>query len=174
MIEIKPVDKFNPTLLKQYVYCPIIPWINAVLMVREPVSDSMRIGAESIKPPQGKGQVYVKTRRGSAIIDEVEEKEGSRTIIERKKYGSHNYSRYIAQVAASYLVTRESHPGIRTAKLEIGGKSMTIELCKDLVEDIEKLVEKLEKTLQREKPPESKPKPGKCKSCWYTRYCPHW
>lgn len=174
MIETKPFEKFNPTLLKQYAYCPIIPWINAMLMIREPATDSMRVGSEECRPPQGVGQVYVKTRRGSTVVDEIREENGSKVIVERKRFTSHNHSRYTAQVVASYLVIRESYSGLRYARLETSKKRLLIELNADLVEDIEKLVEKLEETLRHEKPPETKPNPSKCRSCWYMRYCPHW
>lgn len=173
MIEIKVIDRFSPSLLKQYIYCPVIPWINSFLMIKEPTTDSMKIGLEECKPPQDTGQLYLRNKRGSSIIDEITNKRGSRVIIERKKYASHNYSRYTAQVVASYLIARVSLPGIRYAMLEVSNKQLLIELNEDLVEDVEKLIEKLEKVLTREKPPDTKPSPAKCKSCWYMKYCPH-
>lgn len=174
MIETKPLDRPSPSILKQYVYCPMIPWINATLMIREPVTDSMRIGAEDIEPPDGVGQLHVRTRAGSAIVDEIVDVRGSKMIIEKKKYRSHNYSRYTAQAVGTYIVIRERIQGVRYAKLEIADRQLVLELSEDLVEDIEGLLEKLRDTIVRERPPETKPNPMKCSSCWYKRYCPHW
>jgi len=165
--------RVTPTLVKQYSYCPLIPWIQAWFCAYEPTTDSMALGKESTKPPEGRGQVYVSTVRGAAVIDELVEEGGCRVIVERKAYRSHNYSRYVEQAVASYLVAREKIPGIRRVRLEVQGRQSTIELSGDLVEDVESLVKVLEKALKSEKPPPAKPDPKKCTSCWYKRYCPH-
>ncbi|MEM4717792.1 MAG: CRISPR-associated protein Cas4 [Desulfurococcaceae archaeon] len=175
MISIKPPGTINPSLVKQYSYCPVLVWLKTWFLLEEPLTDSMVIGKENTRPRDGKGQLYIKTTKGITIIDEVvENKRGSRIIIERKAYGSHNYSRYIEQLVSSYLVAKDKLPGVKSAILEIEGVARKIELGKDLLEDVEKIVEKTRELVAKEKPPPRPPNTRKCASCWYKRYCPYW
>ncbi|MEM4930250.1 MAG: CRISPR-associated protein Cas4 [Desulfurococcaceae archaeon] len=175
MISIKPIDKLNPTLVKQYAYCPVIVWIKSMFLIEEPVTDSMFSGGENVKTPNGVGQYFIKTKNGSTIIDELlREKDGSLTIIERKAYRSYNYSRYVEQAVSSYIIARETIPKIRRVKLEIQNKMSVIELNDDLIKEVEKIFEKTKEIIGSEKTP---PKPNdmkKCISCWYRRFCPYW
>jgi CRISPR-associated exonuclease Cas4 len=173
MLDYKPLDRVNPTLVKQYVYCPVIPWIVAKLGVVEPPTDSMLLGREAARPPEGRGQVYVKTRRGAVVIDEVVEERGSKVIVEKKAYRSHNASRYTAQVVASYLLAREALQGVRRARLVVGDEVKELELSDDLVKDVERVVESLRRVVESDKPPQTRPEPARCSSCWYRRFCPH-
>jgi CRISPR-associated exonuclease Cas4 len=167
------VDKISPTLIKQYSYCPVIVWIQIWFNVQEPLTDSMTIGRESIKPPKGKGQIYISTSRGATIIDEVLENSDYKILVERKAYKSHNYSRYIEQVVTSYIIAREKIHGIRRVKLIVQDSERELELSEDLVKDVENITKLVEEVLKNEKPPVTKPDLKKCISCWYKRYCPH-
>ena len=168
------IDKISPTLIKQYSYCPVIVWIQAWLSVQEPLTDSMAIGRESIKPPEGKGQLYVSTSKGATLIDEVLENNGYKTLVERKTYKSHNYSRYIEQVVTSYIIAKEKIHGIRKVKLVVQDSERELELSEDLIKDVENITKLVEEILKSEKPPVTKPDLKKCISCWYKRYCPHY
>ncbi|MEM4593031.1 MAG: CRISPR-associated protein Cas4 [Sulfolobales archaeon] len=175
MISTKPLDTVTPSLVKQYSYCPVIVWLKAWFLLEEPATDSMMVGKECTKPPEGKGQVYVRTRSGATVIDEVvENKDGSKVITERKAYRSHNYSRYVEQLVASYLIAREKIQGIRAARIQVGDAVKTLELSEDLAEDVEKIVEKTREMVTRETAPPRPLNTRKCTSCWYKRYCPHW
>jgi len=170
---IKLLDKINPTLVKQYLYCPVIVWITSKLGVVEPVTDSMRLGREATKPPEGRGQVYVSTHRGAAVLDELVEEGKFRVIIERKAYRSHNASRYTAQAVTAYLIVSERIPGIRRARITVENRVLELELSEDLVRDVENIVKLVEEVVKSDKPPSTKPNPKKCTSCWYRKYCPH-
>lgn len=173
MYNLKPVDKINPTTTKQYSYCPVIPWIQTMLGVQEPTTDSMMLGREAYTQLRGEGQVYISTEEGATIIDELVEEGKHKVIIERKAYKSHNHSRYIEQAVTTYIIARKKIPGIRRIKIEIQGTQREIELVEDLVKDTENLIKQLAETIKNEKPPTTKPNPKKCTSCWYKRYCPH-
>jgi CRISPR-associated exonuclease Cas4 len=134
----------------------------------------MTIARESNRPPEGEGQIYVSTSRGATVIDEVLESSGYKVLVERKAYKSHNYSRYIEQVATSYIIAREKIPGIRRVKLVVQDTERELELSGDLVRDVENITKLVEEALKSEKPPATKPNPKKCTSCWYKRYCPHY
>ncbi len=62
----KPPESISPSLVKQYMYYPVRPWLQAWLGVEEPPTDSMKQAAEALKPPSGEGQVCVRSSRGSA------------------------------------------------------------------------------------------------------------
>lgn len=173
MINTTPLDGISPTVIKQYSYCPVILWIQTWLCTVEPVSDSMKIGAETVKPLAGKGQIYVRSGAGSAVIDELVNDGKSKTIIERKAFKSHNYSRYVEQVVTSYLVARKVIPGIRRAVIEVEESSKVIDLNQDLVEDVEKIIEKAREIITKETKPPNPTSKRKCTSCWYKKYCPY-
>jgi len=168
------IDKISPTLIKQYSYCPVIVWMQVWLSVQEPLTDSMAIGKESTKPPEGRGQLYISTNKGATIIDEILEKDNHKVLVERKAYKSHNYSRYVEQVVTSYIIIREKIPGIRKVRLIVQGSERELELSEDLIKEIENITKLVEETMRSEKPPAIRPDPKKCVSCWYKRYCPHY
>jgi CRISPR-associated exonuclease Cas4 len=170
----KILERINPTIVKQYSYCPVIPWIQVKLNIYEPLTDSMRIAVENTHPPSGRGQVYVRGSRGSAIIDEIVEDEGGRVIVERKAYRSHNYSRYVEQAVSTYLIAKSVIPGIRRIKLVVGDRDNVIDINEDLAADVERILDLIEKSLNSDKPPSTSTNPKKCGSCWYRRYCPHY
>ncbi len=64
-----------------------------------------------------------------------------KAIVEKKTWKSHNYSRYVAQAVAAYLIAREKVSGIRSAIVEVEGRARRVELSSDLVEDVEKVAE---------------------------------
>lgn len=174
MISIKPHDNITPTIVKQYSYCPVSAWIKTWLLVEEPATDSMRRGKETTTPPQGIGQIYIKSKQGTTALDEIVEEKESKTIVEKKAYKSYNYSRYIEQTITSYIIAKEKIANIRNIKLIIQGRIKTIEITEDLVSDVEKIIDKVREMLLKERNP---PKPydtRKCKSCWYKKYCPYW
>jgi len=76
-----------------------------------------------------------------------------KAIVEKKTWKSHNYSRYVAQAVAAYLIAREKVSGIRSAIVEVEGRARRVELSSDLVGDVEKVAELLEGVLESEKPP---------------------
>ncbi|AFL66897.1 CRISPR-associated protein Cas4 [Desulfurococcus amylolyticus] len=172
MIHIKPFDRVNPSLVKQYYYCPVIPWIQANLMVAEPTTDSMVLGSEAVKPPTGRGQVRISTSRGATIIDEVIEEKNGKIIIEKKAFKSHNFSRYVSQAITSYVIAREKLPGVRKVRIAAGSKIVELEVNDQLVNDVEASIRSVERIISEN----NLPKPGeqdKCSSCWYRRFCPY-
>lgn len=165
----------NPSLVKQFSYCPVIVWLKSWFLVEEPVTDSMALGKQSVQPPEGVGQLYVRSKEGSTVIDELKrEKDGSLTIVEKKAYRSHNYSRYVEQAVASYIIARGAVPKVRRIRLEVREDAKIIELNEDLIKETEKIVHKTLETITKEKPPPKPKDTRRCVSCWHKRYCPYW
>ncbi|MET1159368.1 MAG: CRISPR-associated protein Cas4 [Thermoprotei archaeon] len=172
MIDTKPYPGLQPVLVKQYVYCPVIPWIIAKYGVCEPPTDSMVLGLEE-KTTSGEGQVRIRTRRGATRIDEIVEYNGSQAIIEHKKYRSRSIHRYLVQAMTEYLIARDAIEDIEYIVLDNGGDKRVFRIEEDLIEETEKIIEKYMKTINSDKPPQPVRNPAKCKWCWYSRFCPY-
>jgi CRISPR-associated protein Csx1 len=71
------------------------------------------------------------------------------------------------------LIAREALQGVRRARLAVRGEVRELELFDDLVKGVERVVESLRRVLESERPPQTRPEPTRCASCWYRRFCPH-
>ncbi len=167
--ELKPA----PSLVKEYIYCPVIPWIINNYCVTEPPTDSMLLGKEA---EEEKKRLYVRSRRYrlSTIIDEVAEVNGENIIIEYKRYSSKSIHRYIEQVKAEAYIARETIHRLRKAVLNVNGNEKVFEVSKEMLDDAERLFNRVEKTISREDPPPKTVYQRHCINCWYKRYCPYY
>jgi len=160
----------QPSQAKQYVYCPVIPWIMVKYGVVEPTTDSMKLGRED--HDSGK-QVRVKSKRGVAVLDSVVEENGRPVIVEKKAFRSRSIHRYVVQVAVQYLVASEKLPGVRKAVLVNGDREHVIELSGDLIAEVEMLLERVARAVESDRPPQPTTEAWKCGMCWYSRFCPY-
>ena len=161
----------QPSLIKEYVYCPVIPWIINKYGVVEPLTDSMAIGREEHDASR---QVRVKGKRGVAILDELIEKRDGKVIIERKIFRSHSIHRYLAQVITQYLIALEKINGIKEIILINGEDKHVFEITDDLVEEVKKIIGNCLKSMEDDKPPEPTVDRRRCGFCWYRRFCPYY
>ncbi len=164
----------SPSLIKQYVYCPMIPWIIAKYGVVEPLTESMRQGLEEATI-KGKGQIRLRSKkhRITCIIDEVvTDKKGIPIIIEYKKFKPKRYLRYKIQLLTQVLVAQETLGPIRKAVLIMGDKKIEYTINNEDLEHVKRIIKELENTINNDKPPTVNPNPRKCRSCWYKRFCP--
>ncbi|MCX8199829.1 MAG: CRISPR-associated protein Cas4 [Sulfolobales archaeon] len=162
----------TPSMIKQYLYCPIIPWIMNTYNAIEPPTDSMKLGRERINV-EGRGCIKAVSKLGSAVIDEVIDEGCCKRIVEHKAYKSRSIHRYIAQALMQYLIIREKIPKVRKVTISCGGKEVTLAITQDQVSELMQLINRLEKTLVSEKPPPVAMSGGKCNACWYSRLCPY-
>ncbi len=163
----------SPTMLKQYIYCPVIPWIINYYNVQEPPTDSMKIAKEKQEAKQGKGQIHIKTKTSYTVIDEIVEDKAKKTLIERKQYRSKSIHRYLAQTIATYLIARQKIKNIEEIIIDNGGEQHQIPITQEIIQQIQPLLRNLEKTLNNEKPPPPTTNTKKCRTCWYKKYCPY-
>jgi len=78
----------TPWLIKQYIYCPVIPWLIVNFGVHEPSTESMKQGNEE-KEAKGLGQVRIRSRKYNiqCVVDEVlYDSKGKPIIVEYKKF----------------------------------------------------------------------------------------
>lgn len=165
----------SPSMVKQYIYCPVIPWIIAKYNMYEPPTDSMILGSLPEKPVEERGQVLVRSRkhRASALIDEVRVVGNKTILIEYKKYPARSIHRYLEQLKTEALIAQESIGPIHRVKLVISNEEKEYFLTRDFLEDAERILVKLLDTTTRDSPPQPIRNPKICSSCWYKRFCPY-
>ncbi|MEM0297733.1 MAG: CRISPR-associated protein Cas4 [Zestosphaera sp.] len=171
--------------IKQFVYCPLIPWIKENVGVIEPPDINMMLGRpegpkenilKELKIPKPwRYEVYLRNPhlRISGVVDLVG---GTKKfeIVEFKLFSRLRYDHYTAQLLFyAYLVTKTLGPVLR-AHMLLGKKTTTYHVSGETLRQVEKLVEKVRNVKTSEDPPVSRHlDPHKCALCWYRRYCPN-
>ncbi len=165
----------TPWLVKQYIYCPVIPWLIANFGLHEPPTESMKQGGEE-REAKGLGQVKVRSRKYGVqcVIDEVlYDFKGKPVIVEYKKFKSKKHLRYKIQLLTYALLAQETLGPVRKAILKMGEKTIEYEITQENMEVAKRILEETRKTITSEKPPKPIRNPRKCASCWYRKICPH-
>ncbi|MCE4624513.1 MAG: CRISPR-associated protein Cas4 [Desulfurococcales archaeon] len=181
---------FNGTvsvsLVKQYTYCPAIPWINWHLNLYEDPTPSMETGRmvagekeEVAKrlglPEPWRFEVKVVDRRLnlSGVIDIVAGKRRL-TIVEVKRYRrSVKVSQHFKDQLMLYaLLANNNIAPVREAILVLGDRAHRYMVTRRDLERAKALVEKTRKIIQSEEPPRPRMPGRKCDYCWYRRVCP--
>lgn len=169
--------------LKQYTYCPMIPWLRANYLVEEPPSKSMELGSLSIEekevvanelelPKPIRYEVYVVSRklRAVGIVDIIA---GSRrlVVVEVKKYCRRYFKHFETQLKFyTLLVTKEEGP-VTTAILKLGSKILKYRVEYEDLRRLEHLINKVREVKESPSPPAVNPIANQCINCWYRRYC---
>lgn len=168
----QPDQPVTPSMVKDYVYCPIIAWIRLKYNVIEPLTDSMREG-RNMKVSEGRGQFKLASDGVATLVDELVKRGRHFVVIEKKKFKTKSMHRYIVQLAvASYIASRRIK-GVRTMGLEIAGSMKELELSSDVIESAREHVGRVKAQGTRDKPPSTLPIPSRCRWCWYRRFCPY-
>lgn len=179
-------DYITPWDVKQYVYCPLIPWITHHLGVSEPPTESMLLGGELDASHKEEIAGKLGLPKPWRIEVEVEDNElglhgkvdiiaGRKRLIvvEVKRYERISIEHYKAQLLVyALLVTRRLGP-VSKAILVYGDKAIEYPVTSEDLVIARKLVEKTIKTIDNEKPPITNQNPRKCRTCWYRKYCPY-
>lgn len=166
-------QEISSSLVKEYIYCPLIPWIISKYGVVEPPTESMVQGLEE-KEKKGLGQVRARSRRYrvSCIVDEVRREKNGIVVVEYKKFKTRRYLRYKFQLLAQVLAVQETIGPVRKAVLSMAGKIIEYTVTQEDLEQVKRVIEELRKVMEDDKPPAINPDPRKCSSCWYKRFCP--
>ncbi|MEM3943503.1 MAG: CRISPR-associated protein Cas4 [Thermofilaceae archaeon] len=176
-------DVITPWDVKQYAYCPAIPWIARSFGVREPETYSMRLGREErqrrmlelrglgLEPPiRLDVEMFSPRFRMAGVADAVA---GSRrfTVVEVKAFKRKGLAHFRAQLMAYALLCEECVGPTVKAVLLVAGKPLTYDVDAGALEEAGRLASKLREILESERPPPISAGP-KCLSCWYRRLCP--
>jgi len=172
VIRVKPLGNPSPSMVKQYIYCPVIPWINSVYGIYEPVTDSMRIGREK-SVEKGVGQVRVSSNGSTTVIDELVREGGEYILVEYKTFKSKSIHRHLAQALAAYIIASRKIPGVKKIRLSMEGKTITITPSQQQIEEIAQIIERTKQATTSDKPPPPTTNRSKCQKCWYRKICPY-
>jgi len=178
-------DAITPWDVKQYAYCPLIPWIARNYGVREPETYGMQWGREeraarleklkrfNLEPPlRFDVHLYSSKLRMAGIADAVAG-EKRLTVIEVKAFTRKRYDHFRAQLMAYALLCEACIGPTRTALLLIGNKVRAWDVTREALSETERLALKVRQVIESERPPLTQ-QSQKCSSCWYRRFCPNW
>lgn len=171
--------------VKQYEYCPTIPWIRANHLVEEPATPSMTMGRLSLEekeavarelglPRPVRFEVPVASRRlgAAGVVDVVA---GSRrlTVVEVKRFYRRSYRHFETQLKFyAYLVSYEIAP-VHRAVLKLGDRVVEYAVEAEDLRRVEELVGRVRGVVESPSPPPANTDPARCSMCWYRRYCPY-
>lgn len=173
----------TPWDVKQYVYCPMIPWVAWNYNIREPETYSMIRGREErdtrlkrlrdlgIKTPlRFDVEMYSPKYRIAGIVDAISGMK-KYSVIEIKKFKRKKFSHFRAQLFSYALLSEECFGPTPYAKLVLGKRVKEWYITVDELKNIIKIIKRTREIIEREKPPLVQ-RSRKCYSCWYRRYCP--
>lgn len=173
----------TPWDVKQYAYCPMIPWIAWNYGVREPPTYSMEAGRaersrrlealRSLGLPQPirlDVEMYSPRLRMAGVADAVA---GLRrlTVVEVKAFRRKRYWHFREQLMAYALLSETCLGPTHRAVLVLGGKARCWDVDQRALEEARRLALRVREVVESEKPPLVQAS-GKCHSCWYRRLCP--
>lgn len=180
------------SLIRQYFYCPQIPYINLVLHVQEPETDSMLYGKEAhevfraqhlpreIEPIRIETEVHLTSERLGlvGVLDAlVETTLGELVPCELKASALGTTAPPLkdrAQLAAYAMLVEENFR--RTVKRGVlfyrdDGRKAVVLIDGSLRRLVMRAVAEIRGMLESERRPE-RGNPRACGSCWYRRMCP--
>ncbi len=177
-------EYITPWDVKQYVYCPMIPWITHHVGVSEPVTESMESG--------GKVDVGYKEEIAGKLglpkpwrfeVELVDHELGVRgkadiiagskrlIVVEVKRYYRKRIEHFQAQLIVYALLVNRLLGPVWKAVLVYGDKVRELLVDDRILGEARRLVEKTWSVLAGDKPPIVNQALGKCSTCWYRRYC---
>ncbi len=176
-------DVITPWDVKQYAYCPAIPWLVRQLGVREPETRSMALGREErlkrlaslrdlgVQPPiRLDVEMYSPRLRMAGVCDAVS---GDRrlTVIEVKAFRRKHLAHFKAQLMAYALLSEECIGPTVKAVLVVQDKAASWDVTADALSEARRLAARVREVVESESPPPVATSP-KCAACWYRRFCP--
>ena len=170
--------------VKQYVYCPMIPWIKENIEVMEPPDINMLLGRpegpkeetlEKLKIPKPwRYEVYLRnpSLKISGVVDVIGGVEKFE-VVEFKTFGRLRHDHFTAQLLFyAYLVNTTLGPVLR-AHMLLGRKVLTYCVTDEVLNQVGRLIKKVREVKTSVEPPVGRRvDPRKCSLCWYRRYCP--
>ncbi len=176
-------DVVTPWDVKQYCYCPAIPWIARNYGVREPPTYSMSLGREErkkrlsrlvergLEPPiRLDVQMYCPSLRLAGVADAIAGRKRL-TVVEVKAFRRKKFDHFKGQLMAYALLCNRCVGPAYRALLVLGDRARWWDVTAEALEWAERLVAKVREVLASERPPAVHQGP-KCASCWYARLCP--
>ncbi len=185
MYRLQSSYSITPSMIRNYVYCPVIPWINTHYNIYEPPTYSMEEGSEIdyeglkekiCRDNECDGYVEKPVVDGGdvrGIIDLLVLRKRERIIVEIKKYHRKHYQHQIAQLKtyAEIYSTRKGRAIHRLLLVQEGDVVYDKRYEYEDKVETKKLIEAVKRVINSDKPPNIEPS-SKCNSCWYKKICP--
>ena len=174
--------------LKEYEYCPAIPWIHRYVGLRTqptPSMESARERADASYKEEVAGKLglprpyrieYPIRSRSLGLSGVIDVLAGDRRyyVLEVKAYrrprARLRHFR-IQLLAYALLVNTELGP-VREAILYNGGEVIRVPVTKESLSRVRRILAGLRAALESEEPPQPNQPGQKCSYCWYKRICP--
>jgi CRISPR-associated exonuclease Cas4 len=173
--------------LKDYVFCPVIPWIKRFIGYEEPETRSMRIAREETDssykervaeklnlPKPWRVEVYARDP-DTGLVGVVDLVAGEKRVVvaEIKRFSRRRVMHFRTQLLAyAYLINKTMAPVNKAVLVLEERVRLETPVTKQHLETIEKTIKKLKQTLQNEQPPPTNTEKTKCLTCQYRRLCP--
>ncbi|MEN2999480.1 MAG: CRISPR-associated protein Cas4 [Acidilobaceae archaeon] len=176
----------SPSLVKQYSYCPTLPWLMVNYDSHEQPTPSMEEGKRraldkravaeelGLEQPWRFEMALASKRLGlRGVVDIVA---GSRSytvaevkVFERNLRRSHHFR---DQLLVYALLVNDVLGPVRRAVLYLGKPVLDIPVGERELSRARELLERTRKTVSSPDPPRGTPSPGKCHYCSFRRLCP--
>jgi len=174
------------TMVKEYLWCPAIPWIIHNYGAQPELTPSMERGLEFRKsrnleevanrfslPTPRRYEVFVASKKLGAhgYIDIVA---GSKHLVvaEVKAFKTKRWQHFKAQLLTYAAIANAEIAPVRKAMLILGTKAIEIEVTQQDLEWIKRTIDKIKKVIESPEPPPVNPIPNKCRYCTYRKHCP--
>ena len=175
----------TPTDVKDYAYCPVIPWLRRALGLAEPPTPSMEEGAsvtaeEKLAEAEALGlpgphrvEVYLRSRLVplEGVVDVVSGRRRLRVLEVKRVRRPQRH--HLAQLKAYALLVETSMGPVEEAIIAVrGGGAVRLRVTGDTLEEARRLVEATAKAVYSDEPPPAEQPEAKCRYCFYRSLCP--
>ena len=175
------------TLVKEFEWCPAIPWIIANYGAEPWVTPSMEAGkrwrrsvdleelANRLSLPKPRRyEVFVASRKLGlhGYIDIVA---GTKpiTVAEIKAFNARRWRHFRTQLIAYAALANAEIAPVRRAVLVMGTRAIDITVTDRDIHNLRNTVEKIRKIIESPEPPPVNQHPNKCSYCTYRKHCPY-
>ncbi len=174
------------TLVKEYCWCPAIPWIAVNYGVEPPLTPSMEEGiayrsrvrldeiAEELRLPEPRMyEVFVSSKKlGVHGYIDIVAGRGRYTVVEVKAFESRRWKHFRSQLILYALLVNAELGPVRRSILVLGRRVIDVAVTDSDILYAKKLVEEVWRTILSPEPPRIQIVEQKCRYCRYRRLCP--
>ncbi|MEB3691955.1 MAG: CRISPR-associated protein Cas4 [Caldisphaeraceae archaeon] len=175
------------TQIKNYSFCPVIPWIEATYNVHEPESNAMKEGKKRVpseiaqkigleRPYIEEVMIVDKELGVKGKVDLISGKKRLKVLeVKSFKRSAETSTHFRDQLFVYSLLVQRQMGRVVVSYLYLGGDIISYDIGKYEIERALKLINDTKRVVLSEEPPKVRPDPRKCSYCWYRHMCPyHW
>ncbi len=170
--------------IRQYSFCPLIPWLRSNYGIEEPPTYSMELGRElcierreliasELRVPKPWRFEVMVENYDLGIAGKIDLLGGSKwfAVVEVKGFRRCNFSHFLNQLLFyTYLVNSTVGP-VRYSYLVLGDEVRKYVVGDYELSKVRKLISRVRRIKLSNEPPQVVKDVSKCLGCWYSRYC---